>query len=70
MDQVPPSLRREIGSELGRLIEITQILSFAPEGVVGKYKEPSELKKNANEIEKILLRAVQLAENKTGDGQE
>lgn len=70
MDQVPPSLRREIGPELGRLIEITQILSFAPEGVVGKYKEPSELKKNANEIEKILLRAVQLAENKTGDGQE
>lgn len=70
MDQVPPSLRREIGSDLNRLIEITQILSFAPEGVVGKYKESSELKKNAAEIEKILMRALQLAENKTGEGQD
>jgi hypothetical protein len=66
LDQSPPSLRRELGTELSRLVEICQILSFAPESVVGKLKEKSELKKSAGETEKILLQALKLAENKTG----
>lgn len=65
LDQAPPSLRRELGSELGRLIEICQILSFAPEAVVGKLKESSELKKNSADVEKTLLKALKLAENKS-----
>lgn len=66
LDQAPPSLRRELGSEINRLVEICQILSFAPEGVVGKLKEPAELKKTSHDIEKVLMQALKLAENKTG----
>ncbi len=66
LDQSPPSLRRELGTELSRLVEVSQILSFAPESVVGKLKEKTELKKNAEETEKALLQALKLSENKTG----
>ncbi|MGZ5280252.1 MAG: hypothetical protein ACXWC9_09930, partial [Pseudobdellovibrionaceae bacterium] len=65
LDQSPPSLRRELGAELSRLIEICQVLSFAPEGVVGKLKDPGELKKSSKDIEKTLLQALKLAEDKT-----
>ena len=65
LDQSPPSLRRELGGELSRLIDICQVLSFAPEAVVGKLKETAELKKAASDIEKTLGRALKLAENKT-----
>jgi hypothetical protein len=65
LDQAPPSLRRELGAELARLIDVCQILSFAPEAVVGKLKEPAELKKHSKDIEKTLLQALKLAENKT-----
>lgn len=65
LDQVPPSLRREAGTELARLIELTQILSFAPDSVIGKLKDPAELKKSAQEVEKVLLRSIALAEHKT-----
>jgi hypothetical protein len=67
LDQAPPSLRRELGAELGKLIEISQILSFAPESVVGALKESSALKKTANELEKVLLKAIELSENQTAD---
>ncbi len=67
LDQSPPSLRRELGSELSRLVEISQILSFAPESVVGKLKEKPELQKSAFETEKTLLQALKLAENKTSN---
>ncbi len=65
LDQAPPSLRRELGEDLNRLVEVCQVLSFAPEGVVGRLKEPAELKKNASQIEKVLIRALSLADNDT-----
>ena len=65
LDQAPPSLRRELGGELSRLIDVCQVLSFAPEAVVGKLKEPAELKKHTKDIEKTLLQALKLAENQT-----
>ncbi|MEZ0393011.1 MAG: BatD family protein [Pseudobdellovibrionaceae bacterium] len=67
LDQAPPSLRRELGSELSNLVDFCQVLSFAPEAVVGRLKEKSELKKNAEALEKTLLKALKLAENKTSE---
>lgn len=67
LDQAPPSLRREVGPEISRLIELCQVLSFAPESVVGKLKEKTELRTSASDIEKTLLRVLKLAENKSGD---
>lgn len=64
LDQAPPSLRRELGSPLAHWIDVFQIMSFAPEGVVGKLKEKSEMKKNSTEAYEVLLKAVKLGEDK------
>lgn len=65
LDQAPPSLRRELGPELSRLIDLCQVLSFAPEAVVGKLKEKPELKKSADDIENTLVKVLKLSENKS-----
>jgi hypothetical protein len=64
LDQAPPSLRRELGSPLAHWIDVFQIMSFAPESVVGKLKEKSEMKKNSVEAYEVLLKAVKLGEDK------
>lgn len=65
LDAAPPSLRRELGSDLSNVSEKWQVLSFAPESVVGKLKEPTEMKKNLQETEKVLLKALSLSEDQS-----
>ncbi len=65
IDELPPSLRRQLGAELQRVVELTQILSFAPEGVVGKYKDPNELKKIAAEVEAVLKKSIELTQTQS-----
>lgn len=64
LDVAPPSVRREVGEELSKVSEIWQVLSFAPEAVVGKLKDSSEIKKNMAETEKVLLKALELSEDR------
>lgn len=58
--KAPPSVRRELSEPLSKQIEIFQILSFAPENIVGDLKEPSTMKKSVSEMAKLLERAVNL----------
>ena len=58
---IPPSVRAELGSELNKLIEKLQMLSFAPDSVVGQLREPKEVKKLIFDIEKLLEKAVVLS---------
>jgi hypothetical protein len=58
LDHAPPSLRRELGSELIRLVDIFQILSFAPEEAVGKLRDAAELKKHVSVAADLLQKAV------------
>lgn len=58
LDHAPPSIRRELGAEVLKLIEVFQILSFAPEEAVGKLKEASELKRHVALAADVLGRAV------------
>lgn len=58
--KAPPSVRRELAEPLQKQVEIFQTLSFAPESVVGRYKEPQELKKAVNEMTQLMERAVAL----------
>ena len=58
---IPPSVRTELGSELHKLIEKLQMLSFAPDSVIGTLKEPAQVKKLIAEIEKVLEKAVSLS---------
>jgi hypothetical protein len=59
--KAPPSVRRELGDEFGRQMEIFQVLSFAPEDVVGALKDPANLKKAVADMERLMIKAVSLA---------
>lgn len=54
----PPSLRRELGAEFEKLMEIFQTLSFAPEAAVGSLKDPDEMKKNIRATQTLLEKAI------------
>lgn len=63
LDQAPPSLRRELGADLTKYIEVFQVMSFAPEETVGALKEPAMMKKNIEAANVILLKAIDLSES-------
>ncbi|MES2856467.1 MAG: BatD family protein [Bdellovibrionota bacterium] len=58
--KAPPSVRRELGASLEKQMEVFQVLSFAPEEVVGNLKEPANLKRHVAEMTKIMEKAVSL----------
>lgn len=64
LNHAPPSLRREIGDELSKLIDMFQILGFAPDNVIGSLKSKEELQKNTAWGEKLLIKAVEISEQK------
>jgi hypothetical protein len=61
LDLSPPSVRRELGKDLQKSIDFFQIIGFAPEEAVGKYRETSELKKELLLTVKTLEKALDLA---------
>jgi hypothetical protein len=67
--KAPPSVRRELGAKLSKQMEVFQILSFAPEGIVGQLKEPSELKRHVSEMSKLMEKAVALAMSSEQSGE-
>lgn len=62
LDMSPPSIRRELGEKIMKLSEKFQILSFAPEEVLGDLKNPQNLKSAISESEKLLLKAIELSD--------
>ena len=60
MMKAPPSVRRELSAPLEKQMEVFQILSFAPEGVVGSLKDPANLKRVVDEMSKLMEKAVAL----------
>lgn len=69
LDQLPPSLRRELGEDIRKVIDVFQVMSFAPETVVGSLKETSEMAKQVEQAEKVLKRALKLSEDKASEDQ-
>lgn len=63
LEEAPPSLRRELGPEISKYIEIFQVMSFAPEAAVGSLKDKEQMKKNINQSQTILLKAIDLLES-------
>jgi len=60
MMKAPPSVRRELAGPVAKQMEIFQILTFAPESVVGGLKDPSQLRQAISEMETLLSKAVSL----------
>lgn len=59
--KVPPSIRHELSDSLSKQLELFQILSFAPESVVGDLKQPDKLRAAVNELNTLMAKAVQLS---------
>lgn len=60
----PPSVRRELGEGLKKQLNYFETLSFAPEEAIGSLKEKKTLKAKVKEVEKMLVKAVTLAEKR------
>lgn len=64
MLKFPPSVRRDMGPEIRKLMEVFQTISFAPEEVVGDLKNKENMKKIVKDIERLILQALKV---RTGD---
>lgn len=58
--KAPPSVRREIAEPLTKQMETFQILTFAPDEVVGRLKEREQLKKAVQQMQELMEKAVAL----------
>ena len=64
LESAPPSIRRELGEEIKKMVELFQVMSFAPEAAVGKYKEQKEIDSNLEKVQSVLEKAIILSEDK------
>ena len=60
LDKIPPSVRREVGEDLKTMLKKFEVLSFAPEEIVGDMKEKAQLKKLVKDMEKLLRKSIDL----------
>ena len=58
--QLPPSVRRELGELIKRQNKVFEVLSFAPEEMLGSLKNREDIVKQVLDIEQTLLKAVDL----------
>lgn len=62
LEHTPPSLRNELAAPIEKLLAQCEALSFAPESVMGDMTEKAKLDKLIADFEKIMSRAIELAE--------
>jgi BatD DUF11 like domain len=58
--KAPPSVRRELAGPIAKQMDVFQVLSFAPENVVGDLKNPDKLKASVAEMTKLMEKAINL----------
>lgn len=58
LGRIPPSLRREYGEAITKKYEIFQVMSFAPENMLGTYKESSTVQKQVSEAKDLLQKLI------------
>ncbi|MBX2995791.1 MAG: protein BatD [Bdellovibrionaceae bacterium] len=66
LEKSPPSLRRELGANFEKTLDLFQFLSFAPEDAVGDRKESSTLAKEMSAAEKLLNQAIDHVDERDG----
>jgi hypothetical protein len=62
LENTPPSLRNELAVPIKDLLGQCEALSFAPEKMIGELTEKSRMAKLIEQLEKVLLRAIELSE--------
>jgi hypothetical protein len=62
LENTPPSLRDELAAPIRKLLAQSEMLSFAPESMVGDANKPAKLSALVDEFERSMRRALELAE--------
>ncbi len=62
LEATPPSLRAELSQSLRDLVSKCETLSFAPEAMIGDLSQKPKLKGLVDEFERVMKRALELAE--------
>lgn len=65
MLKAPPSVRREMTDPIRQLLAELELLSFAPENLVGQRKEVAALRSLVERLDKLMRQAVKLSEQST-----
>lgn len=58
LEQIAPSLRREFGEAIKKQYEIFQLMSFAPEDMLGVYKEGDTVRKEVAAAKSLLQKII------------
>lgn len=58
LERIPPSLRREHGEAVRKQYEVFQVMSFAPENMLGSYKESSAVHKEVEAAKALLQKLI------------
>jgi hypothetical protein len=58
LERISPSLRREYGEALQKHYEAFQIMSFAPEDLLGPYKEAAQVRKEVEKAKALLQKLI------------
>lgn len=58
LSRIPPSLRREYGDAITKNYEVFQVMSFAPENMLGNYKEATTVQKQVGEAKGLLQKLI------------
>ena len=61
LEKGPPSIRRELGAEIKKRIELLQTIAFAPEGLVKEWNSPEKQLELCSTSKAILERAIALS---------
>jgi hypothetical protein len=69
LERISPSLRREYGDALRKQYEAFQIMSFAPEDMLGPYKQAATVRKEVDSA-KVLLQKLINSNPENNEGQE
>jgi hypothetical protein len=67
LERIPPSLRREYGDALRKQFEVFQVMSFAPEDMLGIYKQESTVKKEVDTAKNLLQKLINSNPEDAGD---
>ncbi len=56
--RIPPSLRREYGDAIAKQYEVFQVMSFAPEDMLGVYKDAATVQKQVAQAKELLQKII------------
>lgn len=65
LEQSPPSVRRELGEPIKQLLQKLELLSFAPENLVGALREKAQMKTLIQSLEKTVDTALRMVDQNT-----